>query len=144
MPRAVAATACDIPKLDQLARNWKVVGTDCKDCKQGHLQVGDPLSFAKDVSGENNFSVAVTPGKTGRRASRTEGFALRADGVGNVRTHRFRAQRARRLTAAVALADRQGSQGRRQRPRPVQARRARGGLHGGTGAGRLQLQLAAA
>lgn len=84
MPRAVAATACDIPNLDELARNWKVVSTGCTDCKQGHLQVGDAMSFAKDISGENNFAVEVKPGKAGRRASRTEGYALRPDGVGNV------------------------------------------------------------
>ena len=84
MPRAVAATACDVPKLDELARNWKVVSTGCTDCQQSHLQVGDALSFAKDVSGENNFAVEVKPGKADRQASRTEGYALRADGVGNV------------------------------------------------------------
>lgn len=84
MPRAVAATACDMPRLDELARNWKVVSTGCTDCKQGHLQVGDALAFAKDVSGESNFSLEVKPGKAGRQVSRTEGYALRADGVGNV------------------------------------------------------------
>lgn len=84
MPRAVAATACGIPKLDELARNWKVVSTGCTDCKQGHLQVGDALSFAKDVSGESNFALEVKPGKAGRQVSRTEGYTLRADGVGNV------------------------------------------------------------
>ena len=84
VPRAVAGTACDIPRLDELARTWKVVSTGCTDCKQRHLQVGDALSFAKDLSGENNFALEVKPGTAGRPGSRTEGYTLRADGVGNV------------------------------------------------------------
>lgn len=85
MPRAMAASACPVPRLDELERSWTVASTGCTtDCKQTHLQVGDKLSFGKDISGELNFSMAVAPGKPGRAASSTEGFTLRSDGVGNV------------------------------------------------------------
>jgi hypothetical protein len=84
LARAEAATACDVPSVDELQRSWKVVATGCTDCAQGHLQVGDQLTFAKDVSGAMDFSLAVKPGKSGRAESRTEGYTLRSDGVGNV------------------------------------------------------------
>jgi hypothetical protein len=82
--RAEAATPCAAPSVDALQRSWKIVSTGCTDCAQGHLQVGDLLTFAKDVSGATNFSLAVKPGKADRAASRTEGYTLRSDGVGNV------------------------------------------------------------
>ncbi len=84
-PRAMAAGACPIPSLDELATEWKVSSTGCTtDCKQTHLQVGDKLTFGKDISGASQFSLDVKPGKPDRVASRTEGFTLRSDGVGNV------------------------------------------------------------
>ncbi len=87
MPRAMAAEACDVPRADALAQRWVVASTGCtSNCKQTHLQVGDVLAFDKDVSGELNFSLDVKPAKSAaaRLASRTAGYALRSDGVGNV------------------------------------------------------------
>ena len=84
LPTAMAGGACPTPKMSELARKWLVVSTGCTtDCTQTHLQKGDALSFAQDVSGADNFSVAVTPGTGARLASRTEGYTLVSDGVGN-------------------------------------------------------------
>lgn len=84
MPAAVAAESCPLPKVDALARDWVIVSTTCADCRSTHLQKGDRLRFEKDVSGAANFSAVVTPASTGRKGSRTEGYTLASDGVGNV------------------------------------------------------------
>ncbi|MCU0760520.1 MAG: hypothetical protein MUF07_15175 [Steroidobacteraceae bacterium] len=81
---AQAATACELPPIDKLARAWVVTSTGCTDCKQTHLQKGDKLKFDQDVSGEANFSLKQKPAKSDRILSRTAGYALTADGVGNV------------------------------------------------------------
>lgn len=84
LPAAQAATSCGVPPAKALARSWEVVSTGCTNCKQTHLAKGDTLKFDQDLSGEPNFSVVVTPAKAGRAKPRSEGYALVADGVGNV------------------------------------------------------------
>jgi hypothetical protein len=81
---AQAATSCELPPIDKLARPWIVTSAGCTDCKQAHLQKGDKLKFDQDVSGETNFSLKMKPAKSERILSRTAGYTLVADGVGNV------------------------------------------------------------
>lgn len=83
---AGAAGSCPIPPVRALAATWRVTLDQCSGtCVAGHLRVGDQLTFAQDVSGAENFSLAVAPGSGGRRPSRTEGTTLASDGVGNVK-----------------------------------------------------------
>jgi hypothetical protein len=83
VPTAAAAGSCGVARPEELARNWVIRSTSCADCNEGHLQVGDVLDFRRDVSGALAFSVDVRPGKAGRAASKTDGYTLESDGVGN-------------------------------------------------------------
>jgi hypothetical protein len=84
VPTAVAAGgSCAAARLDDLEDDWVVRSTSCTDCKQDHVQVGDLLSFRRDLSGALAFSLDVRPGKADRAASKTVGYALESDGVGN-------------------------------------------------------------
>jgi hypothetical protein len=75
--------ACAAPGVAELSGNWVVRSVGCKDCKQTHLNAGDKLSFAQDVSGDTNFALSVrAPGSS--KTSSTVGYALASDGVGNV------------------------------------------------------------
>lgn len=85
LPTAVAAESCPLPKVDELARDWVIVSSTCTtDCRSSHLQKGDRVRFARDVSGAASFSAVVSPSTEGRKGSRTEGYTLGSDGVGNV------------------------------------------------------------
>lgn len=84
MPVARAAEACPTPKVDELARDWVIVNSTCTECRSTHLQKGDRIRFARDLSGAASFSAVVTPGSSGRKGSLTEGYSLVSDGVGNV------------------------------------------------------------
>ena len=75
--------ACLTPKMSELARKWLVVSTGCPPTARRPTCRRATLSFAQDVSGADNFSVAVSPGTGARLASRTEGYTLVSDGVGN-------------------------------------------------------------
>ena len=82
---AAAASACPIPPIDALAREWRVTAVGCATaaCKATHLSVGDKVTFEQDISGARNFSIATQPLKPGARRAPTEGYELRSDGVGN-------------------------------------------------------------
>lgn len=83
---AVAAgSACPIPPIEALAREWRVTSVGCATaaCKATHFSVGDKLTFEQDISGARNFSVVAKPLIPGARRARSEGYELRSDGVGN-------------------------------------------------------------
>jgi hypothetical protein len=84
---AQAAAVCPVPQLASLARPWRVTSARCSTeaCTRTHLAVGDKVTFARDLSGEENFSMQVTPAVPAAVTVRTAGYALRADGIGNVR-----------------------------------------------------------
>jgi hypothetical protein len=83
---AVAAgSACPIPPIEALAREWRVTSVGCTTaaCKAAHFSVGDKLIFEQDISGAKNFSVAAKPLNPAALRARTEGYELRSDGIGN-------------------------------------------------------------
>ncbi len=83
--QAAVGGSCPAARTDDLAGNWKISSVACLgDCKQAHLGAGDKLRFEKDVSGEDNFGLEVRGATSKGSASRTIGYAMRSDGVGNV------------------------------------------------------------
>ena len=82
---ARAGASCPVPGVDQLAGVWHVTSAACVgSCNQSHFALGDTMRFDRNVSGETNFSLASVPSDKARRASRSIGYALESDGVGNV------------------------------------------------------------
>ncbi len=88
VPAAEAqAATCAVPSLQRLPGTWVVRSSRCSNgaCARAHLTPGDRVRFERDVSGEANFSVAVTDRAKNAVAARSVGYALRSDGVAGVK-----------------------------------------------------------
>lgn len=83
---AHAATACAIPSVEALAREWTVQSVACDgDCAVGHVAKGDKFTFTREYGDKPSFSLSVRPSAALRASAKTEGATLAGDGVGNVR-----------------------------------------------------------
>jgi hypothetical protein len=83
---APPAPACAVPSLATLAGAWVVRSARCANasCARAHFAAGDRLGFERDISGEANFSFKLLKRASPGFAARTEGYALRSDGVATV------------------------------------------------------------
>jgi hypothetical protein len=70
-----------------VAGTWVVSSSRCTSasCLRPHLNAGDRLTFDRDISGEANFSLRIVPNGATAVTLRTEGYALRSDGVAGIK-----------------------------------------------------------
>jgi hypothetical protein len=83
---ANAATACGVPSIEALAREWTVQSVACDgECAVAHVAKGDKFTFSRAYGDKPSFSLQVRPTDAARTGARTEGATLGSDGIGNVR-----------------------------------------------------------